>query len=60
MALKDAAENLNTWKYTILTEKKDSVFLFQLNLSTIVGGGGGLLVEVWLKVFCQKIKGTVN
>ena len=40
MALKDAAENLNTWKYTILTEKKDSVFLFQLNLSTIVGGGG--------------------
>ena len=59
MALKDAAENLNTWKYTILTEKKDSVFLFQLNLSTIVGGGG-LLVEVWLKVFCQKIKGTVN
>ena len=59
MALKDAAENLNTWKYTILTEKKDSVFLFQLNLSTIVGGGG-LLVEVWLTVFCQKIKGTVN
>ena len=36
MALKDAAENLNTWQYTIFNRKKGFCFLFQLNLSTML------------------------
>ena len=36
MALKDAAENLNTWQYTIFNREKGFCFLFQLNLQKFV------------------------
>ena len=56
MALKDAAENLNTWQYTIFNRKKECYFLFQLNLSTMAAGGGCRCDCKWRFDFCFFVK----